>query len=129
MRKYQSAFFAGNGFGPYVCYECGGEVVDEDLAIHHLDGNKGNNDPSNLAAMHHKCHSSHHSEDRKGWHHSERSKQEIASRLRGRTMSLIVRERISRSKKGKKRPAHAEKIREAWAQGKYDNRKPRRKNN
>jgi len=65
------------GDGPYSCYFCD-QLADPKRAwgevyrgrcpwflIHHVDGDRTNNDPSNLAAAHKGCHDSHH--DKLAW--------------------------------------------------------------
>jgi hypothetical protein len=65
---YVCVFFAHNGPGPFVCRICGEEVFagwdsklppmhPKGLCIHHIDGDRSNNVPENLEAMHIGCHS------------------------------------------------------------------------
>ena len=52
--------FLANNEPPYICGHCDNEVSREELLVHHHDGNHSNDDPENLCAMHHGCHTSHH---------------------------------------------------------------------
>jgi len=51
---------------PYICFFCGEEITDltsngrESFNTHHIDENHENNDPSNWAASHKRCHASYH---------------------------------------------------------------------
>jgi hypothetical protein len=45
---------------PFICAFCDEEVIKSELLVHHIDEDHGNDDPDNLVAMHHGCHTSHH---------------------------------------------------------------------
>jgi hypothetical protein len=69
MMLYREVF-AHNGPGPYTCYfGCGEQVTMEEVNVHHIDENRDNAAPSNLAAAHESCHMrkhrSHHNGSRK----------------------------------------------------------------
>jgi hypothetical protein len=53
---HREVFFAANGFGPWSCYDCGELVSRGELHVHHVDEDRGNDDPQNLVAMHNGCH-------------------------------------------------------------------------
>jgi hypothetical protein len=84
--KYRPIFIAVNGPGPWPCYlnACEDLVLPDELAIHHLDENHENNEPTNLTAMHKGCHSRLH--------------------FAGVPRSTETRAKISAAKTGKKRP-------------------------
>lgn len=54
---HREVFFAYNGPGPFTCFDCGKDVVMEEVHVHHRDNDKTNNEPNNLAAAHPDCHS------------------------------------------------------------------------
>lgn len=43
---------------PWNCHFCGGEI--DELHVHHIDHDHGNNEPDNLAPTHGDCHAHHH---------------------------------------------------------------------
>jgi hypothetical protein len=63
-RRYREVFFAYNGPGPYLCFYCEEDVTFEEVAVHHEDEDKRNNDPNNLKAGHDDCHMAHHMKTR-----------------------------------------------------------------
>lgn len=63
-KRYREVFFAAHGFGPYACHFCDELVEFERVLVHHLDHDRSNNAPANLAAAHGPCHTSHHSRGR-----------------------------------------------------------------
>lgn len=63
LRHYKKVFYAAYGFGPYECFFCRERTVpfdDRNAHVHHIDGDKKNNHPYNLAGAHNTCH--------KRWH-------------------------------------------------------------
>jgi hypothetical protein len=88
---HREVFFAANGFGPWLCQECGEVIEYMELEIHHVNGDHGDNRPLNLSAMHERCHSR-------------------ITHL-GRKHSMMMRVRLSRSLMGLlKTPEHRAKI-------------------
>jgi hypothetical protein len=53
---HREIFFAVNGLGPWLCYGCGSTVERGDLHVHHVDGDRCNDEIFNLVAMHNGCH-------------------------------------------------------------------------
>ena len=58
-----------HGSGPWPCYFCGKSIRRNELYtegrkqdphVHHVDEDKANNEPENLALAHVGCHSTHH---------------------------------------------------------------------
>jgi hypothetical protein len=58
---YRAVFINAYGIGPHKCYFCDG-VMPLLEVIHHQDGDHSNNDPNNLKAAHHSCHTRWHSQ-------------------------------------------------------------------
>lgn len=65
--NYRAVFLMEYGDFPHPCYFCGGEVkgylIPRDgqaAVVHHVDHDKGNNDPGNLVPAHRKCHTDYH---------------------------------------------------------------------
>lgn len=91
--RYQRVFVEANGVGPWPCYGCDELVVE--LNVHHIDGDHTNDDPDNLAAVHHPCHMR--------LHHA------------GKPRSAETRMKIARAHQGKVlSPEHAAKARVAF---------------
>jgi NUMOD3 motif len=109
-------FVDANGEGPWTCYGCGEPVVE--LCVHHLDKNHENNDPANLVAMHHDCHTRlHHAgktvsaetraklaDSVRGMKHTDEAKRKIGDASRGIPLSAEHRRKISEAQIGKPRP-------------------------
>jgi 5-methylcytosine-specific restriction endonuclease McrA len=64
--KHREVFFAHNGPGPYPCHFCGKPVSFDEVLVHHHDDDHANNEPANLKASHHSCHSGHHGKENAG---------------------------------------------------------------
>jgi hypothetical protein len=109
---YREVFFAANGFGPWKCCECGRLVERSDLDVHHVDGNRVNNDPSNLVAVHALCHlgitrrnitvesrarMSDTMRGRSGMVWSDVQRAKLSNTLQGHDVSGETREKISKS--------------------------------
>lgn len=109
MKRHQRIFVEANGPGPWVCYGCD-ELVTE-LMVHHLDEDHENNDPNNLVAMHHPCHSRlHHT----GKIVSDETRAKIAGTRRGVPRSKETKRKISVANHGKKlSDEHCRKMSEA----------------
>ncbi len=63
LRPYKAVFYAAYGFGPYECFFCREATVpfrggrdSGGLHVHHINGDKDNNHPYNLAPAHNSCH-------------------------------------------------------------------------
>lgn len=102
MADYVQVFFAFNGPGPWMCWFCGENVhLDwsnpfrrgrRSLAIHHLDGNHGNDVPSNLVPAHGSCHSRYHGYLGVGRIVSNETREKIRRANTGRTYRKRTRE-------------------------------------
>lgn len=120
-RRYREVFFAHNGPGPYTCFYCEEDVTFKEVAVHHKDENKRNNDPENLEAAHDDCHMAH--------HNRLRGKQSARTRARKSTaMKQLWKDPAFRAKriasmqgvkrgdggvKGRRRVRHRAKFKEA----------------
>lgn len=65
--NYRAVFLMEYGDFPHPCYFCGGEVKGylvprdgQSAIVHHVDHDKGNNNPENLVPGHRKCHTDYH---------------------------------------------------------------------
>lgn len=63
-RPHYIAFKKKYGDGPYRCHGCK-QIIEGVVVRHHLDGDHGNNDLSNIVPMHHGCHTKEHMKDQK----------------------------------------------------------------
>jgi hypothetical protein len=93
--RAKRTFLKVNSKGPWICAYCTDVVTELGLktqqgVIHHVDEDPTNDVPTNLVVMHNICHIRHHKADKLG-------------NRKGATVSQDVRERISKSLKG--RPA------------------------
>lgn len=59
-RYYREIFLMHNGPGPWTCFECGSLVLYGELHVHHLNEDRDDNEPTNLAAAHGLCHHRYH---------------------------------------------------------------------
>lgn len=143
-RKYHKILVERLGNGPYKCFFCEGsiDVVWDGkrfvygevgrISVHHLNGNHDDDRPENLDIAHCGCHTRHH------W--------------KNKTHSLSTKEKMSLARTGRRCPEgcscglhkngsrkclpgcsckrhanyspndHGEKIKKAWAEGRYANR-------
>ena len=59
--EHRIVFVAYNGPGPWPCVFCNKPVeLREKFVVHHIDGNRLNDEPSNLCVAHGPCHTGHH---------------------------------------------------------------------
>lgn len=98
---YVWVWIDANGALPAPCSHCGETVTEWGKrkgqgAIHHLDEDRSNNDPVNLALMHHGCHTSEH---KLGVAHSEEHRQRIGDGNRRRVWTDESRRKVSESLK------------------------------
>jgi hypothetical protein len=111
VKLYREIFFMHNG--PWPCHFCGQPVTYVEVDVHHLDGNKRNNDLSNLVASHERCHMSYHAKMPNG-PHSVETKSKISNALRCHKRTEEHGRNISRGKKLHMTPelkAHLKSIR------------------
>lgn len=87
MTPHQKVFHENNN-PPWECCICHELVQLNELTIHHLDEDHFNNDPANLAATHHACHTHLH---RVGKPKSEEHKANLSKALRGKPHSDAAR--------------------------------------
>lgn len=98
--QQRKVFLETNGPGPWPCYyeHCNEFVQPEELRVHHVDEDKGNNDPTNIVAIHHPCHMKlHHT----GKHVSEETRRKLADAQRGKRHSAETRRKISEAGRGR----------------------------
>lgn len=106
---YREIFVAVNyakyGFGPWMCFVCKEPVEKKDLNIHHVDEDHENDEPTNLAAIHHNCH----------------------ARMPSRPLSLAWRKKIGDALRGRCGYQHtvetrakiSESLKRAYAEGRH----------
>lgn len=122
---HREVFFAHNGPGPYACYGCKMPVhFFESLLVHHIDEDHQNDNPLNLSAMHHGCHSRLH---RDGYKASDETRAKMSAAFMGRVMSPERRAQISRSQTGLKRSDQAKANMSAAQKGRIVTPEQRRK--
>lgn len=97
MKAHQRVFVETNGPGPWPCHGCDLPVDPDELCVHHLDEDHGNDVPENLVAMHLPCHTRLHIA---GKSKSEEHRRKLSDALRSRPHSEKARE----SSHGKKLP-------------------------
>jgi hypothetical protein len=56
---YRRDFYEAHGLGPHTCFFCGERLPYVEI-VHHVDEDRENNAPENLAASHRECHNRHH---------------------------------------------------------------------
>jgi hypothetical protein len=76
-REYRGKYVEAYGAGPYECFFCDDELLTLE-EVHHIDGNRNNNEPYNLAAAHDACHNSYH---HTGLKHTDDTKDRISASL------------------------------------------------
>lgn len=95
---YREVFFAHNGPGPYVCFDCGQEVTFDEVLVHHKDHDDTNDDPCNLVAAHDGCHTSHHM---RGWNKDPEKVRSVGAAVaksnRARVITDVLREKMRTS--------------------------------
>ena len=100
---YREIFFGTFGLGPWTCHGCGEEVRVEKLNIHHLDHDHSNDDPTNLVAMHSRCHAKHHRPAQRGYHRSPQAKARISATMRKHVRTVEHCANIAAGKRGRPR--------------------------
>ena len=102
-KPYQEIFFANN-VTPYFCEFCSDQVdVKVDFCIHHLDGNRRNNEVDNIAIAHHGCHTRYH---KTGQKHSEETKAKISQSKLGMPVPSLQGKKLSKEHKAKLSASH-----------------------
>lgn len=116
-------FLANSMPQPWECHFCRKPVMvrqtnnKDNLAIHHLDGDHGNNDFGNLAAAHHGCHTTHHS---LGYKHSDEAREKIRAKRATQTFSDETRRKLGDASRGRVHSAETrQKISSAKTGAKY----------
>lgn len=96
---YRDVFFATYGLGPWDCWQCHKPVAYSQLHIHHMDGNHGHNDSTNLVGVHAGCHSiiTH-----RGKKLSPEAIKKMAEGHRGQKRSAEARARMSLAQRNRK---------------------------
>lgn len=98
-QMHRETFFAHNGIGPYPCFVCGTLISFYDqIVIHHIDENHGNNFSDNLSAIHHGCHSRLH---QKGSTRSDEARARMSAANSGRRLSVA--HKLAIAKAGRQR--------------------------
>lgn len=115
IREYVAIFLDEHGDPPWECTFCDEPVMsvfNRVGVVHHLDDDETNNDPDNLGAAHHTCHSRHHSTGRPP---SDKARAALA-KGQGRRLTDAQRAHLSEINQ-KFSPETRDLIREIWSQG------------
>lgn len=103
--SYQRIFRKHNPGPPWTCYFCHEPIASsgrnrDGLAIHHLDGNHANDELTNLAPTHRRCHSQYHTMSR-------RVSEETKAKLR-KPKSDETRKRMSAAQSARPKRTHTD---------------------
>lgn len=115
-RTYVQTALRASGGLPQPCFFCSEPVTELGRGlgvVHHVDHDRSNNDPSNLAFAHHTCHADHHMRESGMWTRSERNAK-ISESNRRRWADTEEAERMIAPRRGRPNPAVSEANHRTW---------------